>query len=167
MPLGAALAGRVLGAWILIARARRLRLTPILSVVLAGYLLSLGYAVAQPPTIDTHPALARWLAGHDLTDGLSGYWDANITTLISRGGVHVSCVWGSGGLAPCTWETTAADYQPGAHRATFYLLAANDRSALASVERVFGPPRRIYHAAGHIIVVWNYNILGRLRPRPP
>ena len=168
MPLGAALAGRVLGAPVLTARARQLRLVPVLGVVAVGYLLSLGYAAAQPSASPARQELAQWLAAHDLTDGLAGYWDANITTLTSGGRVHVGCVWGrGGGLAPCNWETWAADYDPGSHRATFYVLDRGDGSAQASLERVFGPAGHVYHTSDHIVLVWNENMLDRLRPRAP
>jgi len=167
MPLGAALAGRVLGAHLVTARARQLRLAPALGVVAAGYLLALCYAIAQPYAPGTDQVLAQWLAAHDLTDGLAGYWNANVTTLDSDGRTHVDCTWGSGGLAPCNWETWAADYDPNTNRASFYVLDDSDGSAQATIERVFGPASLIYHTAGHIVLVWNENMLVHLSPRAP
>lgn len=158
MPFGAALAGRVLGARLLTARAWKLRLVPVLGVIAAGYLLALGYAAAQPPARSPYQALARWLGGHGLTDGLAGYWNANVTTLSGGGHVLVDCTWGR---APCTWETRGADYLPRSHRATFYILG--NGADEASVERDFGQPRYVCRAAGFTVLVWDENMLTKLR----
>jgi hypothetical protein len=158
MPLGAALAGRVLAGPI-----RRLRLVPALSVVAVAYLLSLGYAAAQPPTPAPDQALAQWLAENQLRDGLSGYWQANIVTLDSAGRIKVSCAWGGNGhLVPCGWETQDADYDPQRHRPTFYVLSDGGPHAETSLRYAFGPTQHVYHVAGYTVMVWDANLLGRL-----
>jgi len=158
MPLGAALAGRVLASPI-----RKLRLVPVLSVVAAAYLLSLGYAAAQPPTPAPDQALARWLAAHQLRDGLGGYWQANIVTLDSGGRIKVSCAWGgNGSYVPCGWETQDADYDPQRYRPTFYVLSDGGQGAEKSLKYAFGPAPRVYHVAGYTVMVWDANLLRRL-----
>ena len=68
LPLGAVLAGRVLGdriaAW---TRAAKGWFVPALAVLAAGYLAALGYGAAQPAgPADNEPLAAGWSA-HRLT----------------------------------------------------------------------------------------------------
>ncbi len=179
MPFGAALAGRILAGRILAApvlAARppagpvlRLRLVPVLALVACGYLAALGYAAALPPAPAANEPLAAWLAAHHLSDGLAGYWQANSTTLDTRGRIQVSSVQVSNGrLVPGNWETVAAAYDPARHDGQFVAVkdATVTPNVLAAAATTFGPPVRTYHAAGYTIFVWNRNLLSRLAPAP-
>ncbi len=66
LPLGAALAGRLLAR-----RLRRARLVPALAAVLAVYLAGLGFYATRPPVPANNQTLAAWLAQHRLTYGLT------------------------------------------------------------------------------------------------
>ena len=83
LPLGAVLAGRVLGeqmAGLAIQRGERPGRRRSLAVLAAGYLAALGYGAAQPAV---PPPTSRWPAGWWRTgsaDGLANYWQANSTT---------------------------------------------------------------------------------------
>ncbi len=85
LPLGAVLAGRVLGdriaAWV---RAAKDWFVPVLAVLAAGYLATLGYGAAQASVPAENESLASWLVAHRLTDGLATYWQANSTTVDSH-----------------------------------------------------------------------------------
>jgi hypothetical protein len=167
LPLGAVLAGRTLGDRFLAAeRAARGWLRPALALVVAGYLAALGYCAAQPSVSPANQPLAAWLAAHRLGDGLAGYWQANSITLDSRGRVTVSAVTlaGNGGLAPYQWETDDSDYDPSLHDATFVVAGGLHPliGAQAAAVHAFGPPRRVYHADGYTILVWNSNLLNKL-----
>ncbi len=167
LPLGAVLAGRVLGdriaAWI---RAAKRSFVPLLAVLTAGYLASLGYGAAQASAPVINEPLATWLAAHQLTDGLAAYWQANSTTVDSGRRLLLSAVVQNPGgrLAPYEWETDDANYDPARHYANF--VVADGPSPLPgmqiSAERTFGRPRHIYRADGYTIMVWDTNLLARL-----
>ena len=172
LPLGAVLAGRVLGdripVWI---RAARAWLVPVLAVLVAGYLAALGYGAAQVSVSAANEPLASWLVAHRLTDGLATYWQANSTTVDSHRQVLLSAVVQnpSDRLVPYLWETDDANYDPALHYANF--VVADGPSALPgmqlSAELTFGRPQRIYHADGYTILVWNTNLLAKLASPGP
>ena len=167
LPLGAVLAGRVLGdripAWI---GAAKRRLVPVLAVLTAGYLASLGFGAAQASAPVINEPLATWLAAHGLTDGLAGYWQANSTTVASGRRLLLSAVVQNRGdkLVPYQWETDDANYDPARHFANF--VVADGPFPLpgmqVSAELTFGRPQQIYRAGGYTIMVWNTNLLARL-----
>ena len=154
LPLGAVLAGRVLGdriaAWI---RAAKGWFAPLLAVLAAGCLATLGYGAALASVPAENQTLAGWLVAHGLTDGLATYWQANSTSVDSRGQVRLSAVVQnpSDRLVPYQWETDDANYDPALHYANF--VVADGPSALPgmqlSAELTFGHPQRIYHADGY------------------
>ena len=167
LPLGAVLAGRVLGdriaAWM---RAAKGWFVPVLAVLAAGYLATLGYGAAQASVPAENEPLASWLVAHRFTDGLATYWQANSTTVDSHGQVRLSAVVQnpSDRLVPYQWETDDANYDPALHYANF--VVADGPSALPgmqlSAELTFGRPQRIYHADGYTILVWDTNLLAKL-----
>jgi len=181
LPLGAVLAGRVLGGPLVFAarsaapsattaatRKATLVATGLLAaltVLSAGYLASLGYGAAQSPVPATNEPLAAWLTAHRLTDGLAGYWQANSTTLETGRRILVAAVTydAAGTLAPYQWETDDTNYDPALHDANF--VVAGGPSALPGMqgvaERTFGKPAQIYQADGYTIMVWHKNLLAQ------
>jgi hypothetical protein len=167
LPLGAVLAGRVLGdripAWI---RAAKRWFVPVLAVLTAGYLAALGFGAAQAAVPPVSESLATWLAAHQLSDGLAGYWQANSTTVDSHGRIVVSAVVQDPGgrLVPYQWETDDANYDPARHYANFVVAGgpAGLPGMQLSAERTFGRPARVYQAGGYTIMVWDTNLLARL-----
>jgi hypothetical protein len=177
LPLGAVLAGRVLGGPLGLAtraateragrrrRAARGGLLAALTVIAAGYLASLGFGAAQASVPAANEPLATWLTAHRLTDGLAGYWQANSTTLETGRHVLVAGVTydAAGTLAPYQWETDDTEYDPALHYATF--VVAGGPSALpgmqGAAERTFGKPAQTYQADGYTIMVWHKNLLAR------
>ncbi len=167
LPLGAVLAGRVLGdripAWLCAAKRW---FVPLLAALAAGYLASLGYGAAQASAPVINEPLATWLAAHQLTDGLAVYWQANSTTVDSGRRLLLSAVVQDRAdrLVPYEWETDDANYDPARHFANF--VVADGPFALPgmqiSAELTFGRPQRIYRADGYTIMVWNTNLLARL-----
>jgi hypothetical protein len=167
LPLGAVLAGRVLGdrvaAW---TRAAKAWFVPVLAVLAAGYLATLGYGAAQASVPAVNETLASWLLAHRLTDGLATYWQANSTTVDSHGQVRLSAVVQNARdrLVRYEWESDGAYYDPALHYANF--VVADGPSALPgmplSAELTFGRPQRTYHADGYTILVWDTNLLAKL-----
>ncbi len=170
LPLGAVLAGRMLAEPLLnlvqTARGAGRWLRPAFAAVAAGYLGTLMYGAAQPPVPPASQPLAGWLLAHGLTDGLAGYWQADSTTLASRGRVQVSgvAVAPDGELVPYEWETDDASYNPSLRDATFMVVGGPAALPLArsAALRAFGRPRRIYSYDGYTIMAWDTNLLRRL-----
>ena len=167
LPLGAVLAGRLLGDRIAVwTRATRRWFVPVLSVLTAGYLAALGFGAAQASVPAQSQPLAGWLAAHGLTRGLASYWQANSTTVASSGHVVVSAVVPdvSGRLVPYLWESNLASYDPARHFANF--VVADGPSVWPgmqlSAQLTFGHPARTYHIDGYTILVWNTNVLAKL-----
>src|SRR6266702_3193444 len=167
LPLGAVLAGRLLGdriaAW---TPAARRCFVPALSMLTAGYLAALGFGAAQAPVPAQSELLASWLAAHGLNHGLASYWQANSTTVASGGHVVVSAVVPvvGGRLVPYLWESDVSSYDPARHFANF--VVANGPGAWPgmqpSAQLTFGRPVRIYQVDGYTILVWNTNVLVKL-----
>jgi len=167
LPLGAVLAGRVLGDRLAVwTRAARYWLAPVLVVLGAGYLATLGFGAAQPARPGPNEPLAAWLTAHGLTDGLATYWQANSTNVDSHGRIVISAVVQDvrDRLVPYLWETNEANYDPARRYANF--VVADGPSALPgmklSAELTFGKPAQIYQADGYTILVWNKNLLTEL-----
>jgi hypothetical protein len=167
LPLGAVLAGRVLGdrlaAW---ARAARYWLAPLLALLGAGYLAALGFGAAQAARPGPNEPLAAWLTAHGLTGGLATYWQANSTNVDSGGRLVLSAVVQDvrDRLVPYLWETDEATYDPARRYANF--VVADGPSALPgmklSAQLTFGRPAHIYQADGYTIMVWDKNLLAEL-----
>jgi hypothetical protein len=171
LPLGAALAGRMLAG-----RLARARLVPALGLLLGCYLYAAGLVLAQPVAAPQNQQLTQWLAGHGLRYGLAGYWQANSVTVDSSRGARGpqvqlrSLLRASGGLSPDTWETRPGWYNPGQHVANFLVLAPNSfgqwrAPSMNSALDTFGQPARIYDLGSYIVLVWDKNLLASL-PRP-
>jgi hypothetical protein len=165
LPFSAALAGRTLAGPLLKARA----VPPLLLVVLLGYLAGLGYEISQPSVPAQNQQLSSWLAARHLRTGLSGYWESNIATLTAGGQVRIRAVTPSGGrLAPALRESKAQWYDPKENSANFVVLFpgmpgypgfTQQRAVLAT----FGRPARTYHVGSYTVLVWNHNLLTRLK----
>jgi hypothetical protein len=167
LPLGAVLTGRLLGdrlaAWTLAASRW---FVPSFAMLTAGYLAALGFGAAQAAVPAQSEPLATWLAAHGLTRGLGSYWQANSTTVASRGKVMVSAVVPDVRyhLVPYLWESDVASYDPARHHANFVVTdgpGAWPGMQLAA-QLSFGRPARTYHVDGYTIQVWNTNVLAGL-----
>jgi hypothetical protein len=167
LPFGAVLAGRLLPA-----RLARARLVPALALVLAGYLIGLGQALATPSAPPMGQQLATWLTAHHLRYGLGPYWQASIVSLTTQERVMVVPVRPSRPVAGSPvvhdpWESQASWYDPRLHRATF-VVQMTKPGALpaflpdASLQVSFGPPDRVYLGGPYRISVWNKNLLTEL-----
>jgi hypothetical protein len=174
LPFGAVLAGRALTTrvrggevdvlgWL---RGRRWR-AGLASALAVGYLASLGYGAAQPSVPPANAQLATFLAGHHLTNGISGYWMSSIVTVGSDGAVTIRAVQSS--LRPYLWETKGSWYDPASQRATF-LVTENGTDYFshwkpsASALAALGPPARTYHVGPYTVLVWNKNLLSSPAP---
>ena len=181
LPFGAALAGRTLGPWL--ARApwpapgtwtrprrwvARRWVAPVLLAVLAGYAAGLGYQLTQPPAPPANARVARWLAAHHLTHGLSGYWQAGSVTLDSGGKVTIRpLVDHFSGLVPYQWEAKRSWFGWRTQDANFIVFDRRPGyfshwAPAREVRAVFGRPATTYRTGPYTIMVWHQNLLATL-----
>jgi hypothetical protein len=161
LPIGAVLAGRMLTDRILLSRY----VAAALLVVLVGYLGGLGYGLAQPPAPAQNQQLTSWLAGHHLSSGLSGYWEANVVTLTSGDRVRVRQLTEAGRrLIPYNWNADAAWYDARSQTANFVVLVPGSAeypgfTNTAAVLLTFGRPAHVYRVGAYRVLVWHENLL--------
>jgi hypothetical protein len=165
LPFGAVLAGRLLAGRLLAAR-----LAPAMGVVLAGYAVILFSNAVQPPVPAPTSDLTVWLAAHDFTHGLAGYWQANSVTLDSRDAVQVRAVTTNGGklTSEAYWDARSSWYDPATHYADFIVSTGprnrwQDQPLMRQMEARAGKPAKVYHFGPYTIAVWHQNLLFRLR----
>ena len=165
LPLGAALAGRLVGERL---AARRVA-SAALAAGVACYAAMLAYGAAQPAQAPVFEDLTAWLTAHHLSYGLSGYTQANIVTVEGQGNITLRPAGpaGPGGrfLGARKWEANRSWYDPAQHRATFVVASTVGAAVVTRPEAIatFGQPARTYHYHEYTIMVWNGNLLDRLR----
>jgi hypothetical protein len=160
LPLGAALAGRLLAR-----RLRRARLVPALAAVLAVYLAGLAFYATRPPVPANNQTLAAWLVQHRLTYGLTpSYWIGNSTTVDSGGKVAVRTVQTGGTRVSLNlWEIDGTWFSAKAHDANFVVMPGpgvwRDNPAAYPMLHNFGRPTQVYVLPTYTVLVWNHNLL--------
>jgi hypothetical protein len=163
LPLGAALAGRLLAG-----RLRRARLVPAMVALLAVYAAALGLTADRPPAPAQNQSLASWLAAHRLDYGLADYWLANSVTVDSHGRVAVRAIRAGDQIWPYLWESEPGWYDPRLHVANFVVLPSYGPGpwtmapSAARMVAAFGQPARVYFLADYTVLVWTGNLLARL-----
>jgi hypothetical protein len=176
LPLSAVLAGRLLAGPVTqlagrIAKAGRLGRPALLSAAALGplcYAAALGYEAAQPAVPASDQALAGWLAGHHLSDGLAKYWHANNTTLDSHSRVLMTTVAVHGGkpVFGHARETNLSWRDPQSHYANFVVTVGQPPGQAAAMSQAlltaFGRPARTYRFEAYTIRVWDRNLLSAL-----
>jgi hypothetical protein len=160
LPLGAALAGRLLAR-----RLRRARLVPALAAVLAVYLAGLAFYATRPPVPANNQTLAAWLVQHRLSYGLTpSYWIGNSTTVDSGGKVAVRTVQTGGkSVSLNLWEIDRSWFSAKAHVANFVVMPGpgdwRDNPAAYPMLHTFGRPAHVYVLPAYTVLVWNHNLL--------
>lgn len=170
LPLGAVLAARsVSSAWAWWPTAARRVGAAIAAVALVPLAASALRAPQTPIPTAPQPALAAWLAQHDLRYGIAGYWDASTLTLDSGGTVAVRAVVRTHlGFAMYGWETREDWYLPSRHDATFAIaydgpstfgLIDADKIGTADFEELLGKPAEVHRVDGRTVLVYPGNLL--------
>ncbi|MGD0704534.1 MAG: hypothetical protein ABSA02_32175 [Trebonia sp.] len=182
LPFGAVLGGRLIGPWLAARRAPRagwfarsvpvVRLAAGCALAAAGLALlaGLGYAAAQPGAAPRDQALANWLLAHKLTSGLSGYWQANITTLQTGGKVRLAPLT-SAGKYGYLWESKAEWFNPEVSSANFIVATTQQTggSGVTAAEALawYAKPAKIYRFQQFSILVYHRNLLATVvQPTP-
>jgi hypothetical protein len=164
-------AGAVLGARALVPAvipgARRAALA--LAAAMTVALVPLTAAATTPTATAAQAPLVSWLEAHGLRYGISGYWDASDLTVVSGGDVRVRAVkpW-HGHLAELDWETKTSWYDRYRYTATFAIAGVgaptNSNVTASQFETYLGRPVAIYTLGKRQILVYDYNLLRRVRP---
>jgi hypothetical protein len=184
LPLGAVLAGRLIGPKLAArpagfcqqeSEAPRVRsgyfAASSFSTMLLCYGAALGYGAAQPAVPPRDAVLASWLTAHHLSYGLAGV-SSNVTTVDSGGRVQLAVEAVSGGRVRADlYQSNVSAYDPRLHYATFLVTSTPADGAGYAPEYIpypvvlqtFGPPARIYQFSGYTVMVWDVNLLTRLR----
>ena len=176
LPFSAVLAGRLLAD-----RLATRRLTPVLLTALLGYGLALAHDAVQPAVPAGNIQVTTWLARHHLDYGLAGYWYASVVSLTSGNHIEVRPVcFGHEGFTTDRWEGQTSWYDPGLHRANFLVMNPTGGYGglhspsdggwancypphYSQVVAAFGKPDHVYRVGPDRVLVWNENLLARLR----
>jgi len=160
LPMGAALAGRLLAGRLIRIR----RLIPVLAVVLAINGIALAASAAQPAaSYQSHPS-AAWFEARHLSSGLAGFGQAWQISVDSGDRVHVSPVRVfRGRLVTTPWENSTTWYDPSTHYANFVVVqrfkCGHVCGNVSELEALFGPAARTYDVGKDRVLVWNQNLL--------
>jgi hypothetical protein len=170
LPFGAVLSGRLLAGRLMSAR-----LVPVAAAVLAGYAVTLGVNAAQPPAPSGSGSLTSFLAEYHLSDGLSGYWQADAMTLASGNRIVVRALEvNRASVSASHWESKTSWYDPRRYDANFVVLFSGQPGfpgqaglspfePLNQVRDTFGPPAATYRLGRYTVLLWHQNLLRRLR----
>ncbi|MGH3394240.1 MAG: hypothetical protein ACRDPO_06060, partial [Streptosporangiaceae bacterium] len=165
LPLGGVLAGRLLARPII-----RDRLVPALALVLAFCVGMVAYNASRPADpAQNYQLTASWLEAHHLHYGLAGFWDASVVTVVSGDRIQVRPVRSfQARIVTTLSESSASWYDPHQHYANFVItrrhwtcpgVCVGGRALTMS----FGPPAATYRVGPYAVLVWNKNLLARLR----
>jgi hypothetical protein len=190
LPLGAVLAGRIFGPalalrwrgtwtpWGSEAKTTVRSISTVfgfsaLFLVIAGYGSAFGYAAAQASKPGEYSVLADWLVAHGLRYGLGGGPSANVVTVDSGGQVTVEPTEvRMGRVGALLYQASAGAFDPRRHDASFLVTQlpavgparpAETTALYPAVLATFGPSVRTYRFDGYTVLVWNVNLLTRLR----
>ena len=182
LPLSAALAGRGLGPWLAGRRAAgarrlagrrrgwfsrlaspaRLATACVLAAVGLGYLANLGYNASQPAPPTVNQQLAGWLVAHKLTRGIGGYWDANVTSVLSGGVIRIAPVT-MGANYGYLWVAKRSWFDPAVSSANFVIAHQQQLGAgylfMGTAISWYGEPTEIYYVGQAVILVYDRNLL--------
>ncbi len=164
LPLGAVLAGRVLTAPVI-----RNKLVPALAIVLVLYAGMLGGNALRPAHMGRGGEFGAWLKAHGLVYGLGSFWNSTNTTVDSGGRVQVRPTRTfEDRIVTTLSESSGFWYDPHKHYANFIVSSkwwtcSGVCVGLHSVRESFGPPAVTYTFRNWRILVYNKNLLSRLR----
>ncbi len=150
-----------------------------LFLVIAGYGSAFGYSAAQPSAPGRYAVLADWLVAHGLRYGLSSGPAANVITVdggervaVEPTEVRMGQDGKAGRVEALLYQSSAAAFDPLKHGANFLVEQVPSIGAAYPAETTapypvvlgtFGRPARTYRFDGYTVLVWNVNLLTRLR----
>ncbi|HVB44979.1 MAG TPA: hypothetical protein VNF47_20075 [Streptosporangiaceae bacterium] len=160
LPIGAVLAGRVLGNTI-IERGHR----AAAAVVLTCCAVLLVSSAQQAPRLNLNQRVAAWLQAHHLRYGLAGFWDASSISVETGDRVMVRPVRTyQDEVVTTNRETDSSWYDPKLHYADFVVwtssaVCANACLTEAGLAGGFGRPAAAYQVGSYLVLVYHRNLL--------
>ncbi len=159
LPIGAVVAGRVLGPKIIKAR-----LVPALGVVFLSLCVMLIGNAVTPPARNPNTAVGTWLQRHHYTYGLGGYWNASSVTAETGGNVRVRPVRTYvDGVVATNFETDSTWYDPNKHYANFVVGIQRACGNLCLTRQgligAFGEPQATHFIGRYVVYVYDKNLL--------
>jgi hypothetical protein len=112
-------------------------------------------------------SLIQVLRDQGLTKGYGNYWDANITTYLSRGAVDMSPIIcnAQGQTIPYKWLMVSNQYYKKAAK-SFYVFDPAHPSPYTcpsnGIDAQFGNPQRIIPAGNDTVYIYNYDITSKI-----
>lgn len=159
LPLGAALAGRVMGPRL--EKLQKFRPQPVLAGILVLFVGVFAWHALQPPRPEPKREMVAWLESRGLTHGLGSYWNANDLTLMAQNRIIVAPIIGADFIKAYRWESKVEWYDPAKHQARFIIIDVK-RPAFGSVETAvqkFGPPVETRTFEQFAILIYDKNLL--------
>ena len=160
LPLGAVLAGRVLGSKVIKAR-----LVPVLAVVFVTCAVFLGADATAPSHLNPNQQVAMWLEQHHFTYGLAGYWNAAAVTVETGDQVQVRPVRTyQASVVTANFQTESTWYDPTKHYANFVIWTPGHLCGDICLTRygltsTFGTPTRVVDVGTFEVLIYNRNLL--------
>jgi len=169
VPFGAVLAARQFtsvvfgpaGIWSRLRKRARIAACAAGCLLCASSLAGLALTARQPVAQPADTRLASWLDSHGLHDGLAGYWQSTVVTLVSSGAVTLRPV--TSDLHQRRWMTYDAWYSRYAPAADFIALGgdglAANASTLSVIRRQFGIPEHIATFGPYTVLIYRHDLL--------
>ncbi len=160
LPIGAVLAGRVLGGKIVTSD-----LVPALSAVLVLTSVFLFANWTSYPKTNPNSVVASWLQAHHYKYGLAGYWNASSITAETGGRVVVRPIRTyQDGVLATNFETSSQWYSPQHQHANFVVWTNEDFCGDLCLKRrgilgAFGKPDHTYVVGAYVVLVYHRNLL--------
>jgi hypothetical protein len=148
-----------------IATGARVTAACVLIAVGIGYLANLGYNASQQSSPAVDQSLASWLVAHQLTSGIGGYWDANVTSLDSGGAVRIAPVT-LGASYGYLWEAKPSWFNSTTTSANFIIARTQRLGAgyvyIQTAIDWYGNPAQTYDFGSTVVLVYDRNLLQNL-----
>jgi uncharacterized membrane protein YwzB len=160
LPIGAVLAGRVLGKKVISSG-----LVPVLGVVFVTFAVFLGANATWPSQVNPNQAVGLWLEQHGYTYGLAGYWNASAVTVETGDHVMVRPVRTyQTSMVTTNFQTESSWYDPNQHYANFVIWTPDIRCGDLCLTRwglktAFGPPTHVFEVGTFEVWTYNWNLL--------
>jgi len=160
LPIGAVVAGRVLGSKVIKAG-----LVPVLAVVFVTFAVFLGVNATRPSRVNPNQQVAVWLQQHGYAYGLGGYWNASAVTVETGDKVQVRPVRTyQARVVTTNFQTNSTWYDPSQHYANFVIWTPDDSCGDICLTRygltsTFGNPVRVVNIGTFQVLIYNRNLL--------
>jgi uncharacterized membrane protein YwzB len=159
LPIGAVLAGRVLGSKVLKAG-----LGPAIAAFVTACAVMLAGNAMAPSQVNVNEKVAVWLQQHHLKYGLAGFWNASSVTVETGNAVQVRPVRTyQDSVVTTNFQSDSTWYDPTHHYANFVIWTLNnfcgDICLTRAGLRSLGQPARTVIVGDYVVMIYHRNLL--------